>query len=234
MLLSDQEAAAMPARTIAPLTTLDDYSFFVIKRLVEHVQTSHVLVTQWDGFVVQPSAWEPGFLAFDYVGARWWWQATGTDVGNGGFSLRSRRLLDALQDARFEPQPGVAEDELICRRWRPTLERDYGIRFASAAVAARFSYEHARTADGTFGFHGLFNFWRHLDDGALAEIVPLLPRDVLEGHRMAELVAQCVLNGRDEASRVLVTIWERLVPADRVRASLASVLRPELLKRVSL
>jgi hypothetical protein len=51
--------------------------------------------------------------------------------GNGGFSLRSRRLLQALQDPRIALS--VVEDETICRTFRPLLERDYGIRFAGEA-----------------------------------------------------------------------------------------------------
>ena len=34
-------------------------------------RTSHVLVTQWDGFVLDAGAWTDDFLAYDYVGAVW-------------------------------------------------------------------------------------------------------------------------------------------------------------------
>ncbi|MDE1927981.1 MAG: hypothetical protein KGI36_12440, partial [Burkholderiales bacterium] len=57
--------------TIAPLRSGADYSRFVLRELPDHVQTSHVLVTQWDGFVVDAAAWSDEFLAWDYIGAVW-------------------------------------------------------------------------------------------------------------------------------------------------------------------
>src|SRR5512143_2546534 len=85
-------------RRIAPLASRDAYSALMLKGLREHVETPHALVVQWDGYVVNPDAWTDEFLAHDYIGAPWYWAAEGSRVGNGGFSLRSRRLLDALAD----------------------------------------------------------------------------------------------------------------------------------------
>jgi hypothetical protein len=39
---------------IEPLRSGADYSHFVLRRLPAYILTSHVLVTQWDGFVVEP------------------------------------------------------------------------------------------------------------------------------------------------------------------------------------
>ncbi len=190
VLFTDADVAApVRVRRIARLASRDAYSAFLLKELAAHVATSHVLVVQWDGFVVAPEAWDPAFLAYDYVGARWEPRGDGMDVGNGGFSLRSRRLLDALQDPRFAPVPGVPEDHLIGRVWRPALEREFGIRFAPADIADRFAQERVLSPVPCFGFHGLFNFWRHFDEAALAEIIAALPRDVRDGREFAELVA---------------------------------------------
>jgi hypothetical protein len=132
-----------------------DYSAFMVRRLAEHIQTEHCLVVQWDGFVINADSWDPAFLKFDYIGAPWPQFDDGHDVGNGGFSLRSRRLLDACRDDRFHP--GGAEDVAICRVNRPLLERDFGIRFADLPTAERFSFERSVPAVPTFGFHGVFN-----------------------------------------------------------------------------
>ena len=83
---------------IAAIDSRDAYSEFVLKSLLPHVATSHVLLVQWDGYVINPAAWDPAFLECDYIGATWHWHDDGMRVGNGGFSLRSRRLLQALQD----------------------------------------------------------------------------------------------------------------------------------------
>ncbi len=230
VLFTDRPAPpGMRVQPIAALRSRADYSDFMLRQLVGHCATSHVLVAQWDGFVTQPASWDPAFLAFDYVGARWGWHADGADVGNGGFSLRSRRLLDALHDPRLVPRPGVPEDELICRVWRPMLERDHAIRFAPAGVADRFSYERVPPRGPTFGFHGLFNVWRHLDDAALAELVALLPADVLRGREFAELAGLCFLAGRRAVLPALLAAWRGAQTLADMRRALGQVLRQDAL-----
>src|SRR6185503_18873241 len=109
---------------------------------------------QWDGFVIDAGSWREQFLEFDYIGAPWLQFADGYDVGNGGFSLRSRRLLEACAGADFIPSH--PEDVAICRTNRPMLEKMHGIRFADAQLAETFAFE--RTAPRpSFGFHGAFN-----------------------------------------------------------------------------
>src|ERR1700687_3454326 len=48
--------------------------------------------------LITPAAWREEFLGCDYIGAQWFWHDDAMRVGNGGFSLRSRKLLLALQD----------------------------------------------------------------------------------------------------------------------------------------
>ena len=98
VLVSDRPLDAAVAQSIEialipPLASRDAYSDFVLKSLLPHVATSHVLLVQWDGYVINPAAWDPAFLECDYIGAKWFWHEDGMRVGNGGFSLRSRRLL---------------------------------------------------------------------------------------------------------------------------------------------
>src|SRR5262245_11562041 len=45
-----------------PIDTRDAYSRFVLKSLGPHVATTHVLLVQWDGYVVNPAEWKPEFL----------------------------------------------------------------------------------------------------------------------------------------------------------------------------
>src|SRR3954451_7485291 len=42
---------------IAPLSSREAYSTFVLKSLASHVPTAHVLLVQWDGFVINPATW---------------------------------------------------------------------------------------------------------------------------------------------------------------------------------
>ncbi|MBC2669054.1 DUF5672 family protein [Novosphingobium piscinae] len=139
---------------IERLHSAADYSRFMLGEVGQHVASSHCLIVQWDGFVIDPQAWDPRFLEFDYIGAVWP-QFEEHRVGNGGFSLRSRKLLQVLADPAFaDSHP---EDLAICRSARPWLEQRHGIRFADPETAARFSYERERAKGATFGFHGAFN-----------------------------------------------------------------------------
>jgi hypothetical protein len=131
----------------------------------ERLTTSHFLTVQWDSWILNPEAWDPLWLQCDYIGAPWPWHRTDR-VGNGGFSLRSRRLHDHLAHHRLRYPLSHPEDDALCRRYRPMLEAE-GFRWAPDAVAQRFSFERgdgsqyrAGGAIGTFpfGFHGAFNF----------------------------------------------------------------------------
>ncbi len=142
------------------------YSQFVLTQMVDHVRTSHCLIVQWDGHVIDGGRWQQEFLDYDYIGARWPQFDDGRDVGNGGFSLRSRRLMEACRAPEFAPHH--PEDLAICRTNRGLLE-GMGLRFAPAALADRFSAERAGDPATSFGYHGVFlmprvlgadRFWR--------------------------------------------------------------------------
>lgn len=150
----DLADAGIEVRRIDPIRSASAYSDLLLTRLVEHVATSHVLIVQWDGYILDVSKWRDSFLEFDYIGARWPQFADGYDVGNGGFSLRSRRLLALCADRDFvclHP-----EDTAIGRLNRPWLE-SRGIRIAPGALADVFSVERTGALGEAFGFHGVFN-----------------------------------------------------------------------------
>lgn len=170
LLFTDAAPPAHPAIRVVSVERFEtgaDYSEFLLHRLADHVRTAHCLVVQWDGFVLDAGQWRPTFLDYDYIGAPWPQFSDGHCVGNGGFSLRSRRLLEACRDPRF--RPGHPEDVAICRTNRSLLEREHGIHFADRRTAERFAFERTVPAGPTFGFHGVFNlipvlgadrFWR--------------------------------------------------------------------------
>ena len=110
-------------------------------------------------------------------------------VGNGGFSLRSHRLLEALQDPRITLIE--AEDTTIGRSFRPLLEGEYGIRFATEALADRFSFEAAYPIGKPFGFHGLFNFCRTVPPAEIAELAPQFSDAIARSVQLAQLARNC-------------------------------------------
>jgi hypothetical protein len=75
-------------------------------------------------------------------------------VGNGGFSLRSRRFMEACSRIIKIMHP---EDHHICRTYRKQLEAE-GMRFAPIEVAERFSFEGYlqphKILTNQFGVHG--------------------------------------------------------------------------------
>jgi len=162
---------------IEPLTSIEAYSHFMLKSLAPLVRTEHMLTVQWDGYVLDPGAWRDEFLHYDYIGAPWPHVAEPNKVGNGGFSLRSRRLLLALQEPAFEP--GNPEDVCICVTHRAALEAR-GIRFAPTVLASEFSVEEGGQRDGRFGFHGAYHLPYVLPpDEVLALIASLQPAGVM-------------------------------------------------------
>jgi hypothetical protein len=188
---------------IAPLRSLDDYTRFCLQEMPARIATAFLLIVQWDGYVVDPSAWSPSFMRYDYVGAPYLDPVGGQRwvVGNGGFSLRSRKLLSALPTLPIVP--GLNEDRIICQTFRETLERDHGLRFAPEKLADRFSYEQRRRSGTTFGFHGVFNLHRiEGDDAVMAMVDGLTPLETADG-RLLPLMNQCLKDRRlDLAARL--------------------------------
>lgn len=117
----------------------------------KYIQTSHVLSFQWDGWILNPGAWTDEYLQYDYIGAPWWY--AGNNVGNGGFCLRSKRLIDFL--AAHEDEFPHPEDHWLCREYRPHLPQ---FCWAPEGLASRFSFECAPVTEPTFGFHSVVNF----------------------------------------------------------------------------
>ncbi len=186
---------------IAPLTSRDAYSQFVLKSLLPHIATPHALVVQWDGYVVNPAAWDHAFLDCDYIGAKWYWYGDDMRVGNGGFSLRSRKLLEALQDPRITLVD--VEDMTIGRTFRPLLEREHGIRFASEALADRFSFEVAYPIGKPFGFHGLFNFSRTVPPAEIASLAPWFSDAIARSPQLLQLLRNCSALGQWTAAMAI-------------------------------
>src|SRR6201981_3554208 len=85
------------------------------------LRTDHFLLIQWDGHAVNGDAWTDEFLAYDYIGAPWPQHPEEYRVGNGGFSLRSKRLARCLAENPDRYPLWGPEEDLICRRYRMGL-----------------------------------------------------------------------------------------------------------------
>jgi hypothetical protein len=142
------------------ITSSKYYSYFMIYQLYKYITTPFCLTIQYDGFVINPDSWKPEFLDYDYIGAPWpikndaFISPFGEHirVGNGGFSLRSKKLLETpnMINIPFEVNIGsfykhmnancYNEDGNICVHNRHLFE-SVGCKFAPLEIAKYFSHE---------------------------------------------------------------------------------------------
>ena len=148
------------------------YNIFCLNNLTDYIDTKYVLIFQNDGFIINPHLWEDSFLDYDYIGAPWP-DHLNSRIGNGGFSLRTKKLIDITKNIKYIDNIGLSggtcspEDHLICRYYYEYLKM-FDIKFAPLDVAIRFSYEQYINEfpnwnnDLSLGFHGLFqNGWQN-------------------------------------------------------------------------
>ena len=156
----------------APLIrSIKDYSDLLLTGMDQYVVGSHVLVIQWDSFITHPELWRDEFLEYDYIGPVWPHHPQ-TPVGNGGFSLRSVKLLQAIKRPGFIKRH--PEDYCICVDNKDFLEKECGIQFAPPEVAEQFAVERSEWHDA-FGFHGFFNFAKVLNDKEIEDFLSHSP-----------------------------------------------------------
>ena len=205
------------------IASVPAYSEFMLRGLLPHIATSHVLVVQWDGYLLDATRWDAAFLQHDYIGAPLRNEPPERAVGNGGFSLRSRKLLQALQDPTLAIRH--PEDICICHDHRARLEHEHGISFAPLPLAAHFAYERLLPTGPTFGFHGLFNLHKVMSPEALHALVLALPDSLARGLDAHDLCATLIGLGRLDTAAVLLAARRRLGMNDRrtwrLRARLA-------------
>jgi hypothetical protein len=155
-----------------------EFSYYCIYKLIEHVDTEFMLMIHPDGFVINPDSWTDEFLEWDYIGAPWPIMDTAfidpfgnhQRVGNGGFTLRSRKLLGVplVEDIPFEVNQGTFykhmnagaynEDGNICVHNKHLFEK-HGISYAPVELAAKFSHE--IPVPETVGIKNPFGFHRY-------------------------------------------------------------------------
>ncbi len=185
--------------TCPPISSTQEYSEFMLRGITPYVTGSHVLVVQWDGFILHPDRWDSCFLDYDYIGAVWP-QFSHVKVGNGGFSLRSVKLLKALQD----PQITIShpEDFCICETNRELLEKKFDITFAPEQIAECFSVERGKWRE-CFGFHGFFNFANALSADELTDFIRDVPSDCCGGVDCYDLIEHLRKLGHCNAAAAL-------------------------------
>lgn len=178
--------------------SLEDYNYFMIKNLWAFVKTEFALIIQYDGIAANKNAWTDDYFNYDYIGAPWpdhfSWIEKSEKVGNGGFSLRSARLLECLKDShiKFEDSPRLKnEDAVICQGYSSFLRKKYNIKYAPVDIANSFSHEWCNPTGETFGFHGVWNFPLFFDEKICIEHLLSVPKSHWYNDKIAMLKYNC-------------------------------------------
>lgn len=152
----------------------EQYNHFIVYRLHEYIDTPFALIVQSDGYVVNPQSWKNEFLEYDYIGAVWPLPKDNFSyrdvlnniqrVGNGGFSLRSKKLLSLAKNLNLEWKEYFGfhhEDGFFSCHNRHVYEQN-GCKFAPVEIASFFSHENeVKENEGKipFGFHGKNHYY---------------------------------------------------------------------------
>lgn len=190
---------------IPKITSIKDYEDLVLGGLLEYVQED-ILVIQWDGFVLQPNNWDDRFQDFDYIGAPFIYRNNTFEVGNGGFSYRSLRLMEMLYKITNSPNhqiSSVPEDVLICIELRDNLEKK-GIKFAPLNVASQFSFQDGGLKvnfEKLFGFHSPWNLPTFFNEEGLISVASDIIERMTNFRILTIYLEQCKAMGMTQLFR---------------------------------
>jgi hypothetical protein len=158
------------------IKSLDEYSYNMIYNLENYINTDYALIVQADGYVINSDSWKDEFFEYDYIGAPFNLPKDAFSyrdiygnifrVGNGGFSLRSKKLIKLANELKLPWQSFHGfynEDGFICAMNRHIYE-EHGCKIAPLDVAKYFSHE-AEIPEiqgiDPFGFHGKWSKYRY-------------------------------------------------------------------------
>ena len=137
------------------LNNVEDYNKIILS-LNNYISSDFALVIQHDGHVINPSKWSKNFLNYDYIGAPWpnnkkWnkrWDSyeegdiikknlNKNRIGNGGFSLRSKKFLE--YSTKFN-EIDLPED-IFLNLYNYDIAVENNILYPDISTAIQFSYE---------------------------------------------------------------------------------------------
>lgn len=174
---------------IMPLKSLVAYSIWCLTEMHKHIDTQMVLVVQRDGWILNPETWNNDWLNYDYIGPLF---IQHDDVGSGGFSMRSKRMMQAAakfigewdgseEHAQFLQvnKARSYEDGVLCLTmndgsWKYAPKEEAGKFAAGGNKNMQYFY------NKPFGFHGV---WNNVD------------------HSTGEVFPVCVHNGENCSCR---------------------------------
>lgn len=154
---------------IMPLNSLVAYSIFMLTRIHEYIDTEQVLIVQRDGFILNTSSWDDDWKTLDYISPLF---VQYPIVGSGGFSLRSKKLMQEVSRQTPEwdgTQRGADEIQLVQNYYEDGViclsGKFSNFKFATRQQASRFAQGGNPDPEffypKSFGFHGTINAIQH-------------------------------------------------------------------------
>ena len=148
-------------KVIPRFMSKDDFNNFFIRDMISETDSDFVMNLEPDSAIMNPFAFRDEFLAYDYIGAPITKKVIKSDdddlrVGNSGFCILSRRLLEFMHDRYkyYDRKRDGNCDIFLCLKHRNEI-LNAGMSFAPYHVAERFSVEQDEYT-GQFGCHGSF------------------------------------------------------------------------------
>jgi len=182
----------IPQKLVHSTLNYMDIQDFMVYGLGDYIDTDYALIVQSDGWVLNADNWRDEWYNYDYIGGAthaalednkyyMWYSWVGQTknplvVQNGGFSLRSKKLLQApvkygITKKYQSNEMLYNEDIQLCCWMRPDLEK-IGLKFAPMEESMYFSFEHLhpelhKDLDlmKVFGHHSRFR--RLIDDNKM-------------------------------------------------------------------
>lgn len=129
---------------IPKIKDLIEYSQFMLKELPKYIETEFCLSIHADGYIHNPHLWDDEFLKYDYIGGPWkstqyFVTTEETRVGNGGVSLRSKKLIDEVNRILPDKINGHEDVYIAIALRNYLLSKNF--KFAPLKLAAKFSME---------------------------------------------------------------------------------------------
>lgn len=175
LLISNNRPADLPVQIQWAFTkpmTYYQYTFFMMYCLHMYIETDFCLTVQDDGWVLNGQNFRQEFYDYDYIGSpthaglhgdnlylQFSWQQfeNPTVVQNGGFSLRSKKFLEApakhgIMHTLHKVEPFINEDVQLTCLLKEQME-SVGIKYAPLWVAKNFGMEYKGPK-----FHDGFNY----------------------------------------------------------------------------
>jgi hypothetical protein len=153
---------------IRPLNSLLAYSIFMLSKMHQYFDTPSLMIVQRDGWILNPESWDNEWLELDFIGGIFMQM---NRVGSGGFSLRSKKIMQDVSRTIPEwdwTQKHAEEIQLFLNFYEDgelslsQFSKNYKI--ATMEQAANFSQAGNRTPayfrEKPFGWH---RTWQDID-----------------------------------------------------------------------